>query len=388
MHPDEFQQAWKTQSERTRISVDSELMLKVIELDQRSFESVSRSGDWSSISVSVLLIPIWIYLGMHTESPWTWYLAIPVFVWSTAFLLYFRFRHYRRVGENAHSMLQCVESSLVDVQDEIWKNRIYVWLNLAPLSFAIVASAAHSAWLRSDGWLDLLDNGSICLFFVAVFGFVFYSHYAARAKLETRRNELLSMQSSLLDEGISDDSQDSIATSVTAILDSKLANYNSPQPSWFPVLQAIASGVALIAGVLVFLAAGRHLDRTFSPSATRDGVQRRGFETKAPYASIRWNGDQPEVLLDDKWYGLLAINETATNDILEFSRSRYKTNWRKRFAEDLVEVLTLMGHPPGGEVALTLQPPGGAEAIVRQGVEMTSENREQIRDSQHLQQQE
>ena len=80
-----------------------------------------------------------------------------------------------------------------------------------------------------------------------------------------------------------------------------------------------------------------------------------GFPKKSPYAAIRWQDSQPEVQLDAEWYRLLSINDVLTADILAFSRKTYGELWQKRFEEDLVELLSRMGHPPKDTVKLEVQ---------------------------------
>lgn len=62
-----------------------------------------------------------------------------------------------------------------------------------------------------------------------------------------------------------------------------------------------------------------------------------------------------------------------------FSPPRKKIErWEKRFAEDLVEVLSLMGHPPGPTVSLALTDPATGTATTVPRAPMTTENRRAI----------
>ena len=68
------------------------------------------------------------------------------------------------------------------------------------------------------------------------------------------------------------------------------------------------------------------------------------FPKLAPYAGIRWT---PEVEIDGKWYALRSIDDLPVERIIEFARQKYDDRWQRRFNEDLVQVLTEMGHSPG-----------------------------------------
>jgi len=102
-------------------------------------------------------------------------------------------------------------------------------------------------------------------------------------------------------------------------------------------------------------------------------------ERRAPYAALRWEGDAPQVELDGTWHALLSIDGTAAEEIAAFCRATWPDRWQKRFAEDLVEVLVRMQHPPGATVALGLRDLATGESSVRRNVPMTEANREALR---------
>jgi RNA polymerase sigma factor (sigma-70 family) len=106
----------------------------------------------------------------------------------------------------------------------------------------------------------------------------------------------------------------------------------------------------------------------------------------APFAELRWlTGDVPEVLVGLSWARLVAIDGVSAADIVAFCKERYPARpgmppdlmWRKRFSEDLVDVLTAMGHPPRELVTLRLLRAGSTrpETVTAQ---MTRENRQRL----------
>src|SRR5687767_7837283 len=72
----------------------------------------------------------------------------------------------------------------------------------------------------------------------------------------------------------------------------------------------------------------------------------------APYPSIHW---APEVWIEGQWYALRSIDDLPVEKILAFARSKYESNWDKRFGEDLVQLLSEMGHTPGKTVKLVVR---------------------------------
>lgn len=98
------------------------------------------------------------------------------------------------------------------------------------------------------------------------------------------------------------------------------------------------------------------------------------YEKLAPFTAVRWAGDRPEVQVDGAWRGIRSIDEVSIDDILAFSKKEYGSKWQKRFSEDLVELLSAMGHPPGdvARLALTDLATGDVETVT---AVMTRENR-------------
>jgi RNA polymerase sigma factor (sigma-70 family) len=94
----------------------------------------------------------------------------------------------------------------------------------------------------------------------------------------------------------------------------------------------------------------------------------------APYAALRWHGQIPEVQIKDAWYALIAVNGVTVNQIMVSQKD--PAQHRKHFAEDLVELMTRMGHAPADTVNLQLQTLDAAKKqITMQNVPMTADNR-------------
>jgi CubicO group peptidase (beta-lactamase class C family) len=110
----------------------------------------------------------------------------------------------------------------------------------------------------------------------------------------------------------------------------------------------------------------------------RTSQSRENFPKRSPYAAIRWLESLPEVKVDDEWFKLVSLDDVPTTEILAFSQQEHGEKWRKRFEEDLVELLSRMGHPPGDAVKLTVQSLSSSETQVLEGVPMTDANRRAI----------
>jgi CubicO group peptidase (beta-lactamase class C family) len=107
-------------------------------------------------------------------------------------------------------------------------------------------------------------------------------------------------------------------------------------------------------------------------------VTQDGYAKVAPFTGVRWENDRPIVRVDNHWRPLVSINGLPIDRIMAFAEQEFEDKARKRFAEDLVELLSKMGHDPDWEVTLGLETESGQ--VERVKVEMTEDNRDLVRD--------
>ena len=108
---------------------------------------------------------------------------------------------------------------------------------------------------------------------------------------------------------------------------------------------------------------------------------RHAHPEKSPFAAVRWQESQPEVRVGDEWFKLVSLDDLPAAEIVAFSQRTYGNKWQKRFEEDLVELLTRMGHPPQDTVTLVVQSLTSSETRTLEDVPMTRANRRAIRDA-------
>jgi len=202
MNPDNFKQAWQTQSTQTRMTIDAELLLKEVRRNQRHFTATIFWRDVREVGIALLMFPLWIYMGMRLSMPWTWYLSAPLLLWYAGFMLVDRRRHQRQPLASGESLRRHVESSLAQVDHQIWLLRNVFWWALLPCAVAVAPFFCQVAWLgRFDGWLTALVMALVVA--VAVFilaGIHSVNQNAVRTELEPRRQELEALLMSLKDE--------------------------------------------------------------------------------------------------------------------------------------------------------------------------------------------
>jgi len=113
---------------------------------------------------------------------------------------------------------------------------------------------------------------------------------------------------------------------------------------------------------------------------SRKSLPTEAFPKKSPFAAVRWQEAQPEVQVEGQWYKLLSLNDVPATEIVTFSKETYESKWQKRFEEDLIELLTRMGHSVDDSVKLKVQSSESAEARTLENVPMTRANRNAIKE--------
>lgn len=105
----------------------------------------------------------------------------------------------------------------------------------------------------------------------------------------------------------------------------------------------------------------------------------RDFPKRAPFRAVRWRKNEPVVNVHGEWFTLISIDKVAATEIVGFSQESYGDKWKKRFEEDLVEVLAGMGNEPEDTVELVVKPLKESKTRTLIGVAMTEANRQAIR---------
>jgi hypothetical protein len=202
MNPDNLQQTWQAHSSQTRLTIDAQRLLKEVRRNQWYFTATIFWRDVREVGTAMLLVPLWFYLGMKLSLPWTWYLMVPALVWIAGYMLADRIRHKRQPPEPSESLRQGVETSLEQVEHQIWLLRNVLWWYLLPLGLPMLAFFGQLAWeARSGGWLTALAFAGMFSVEMIVLACVYrLNQSAVRSGLEPRRQELEALLMSLKDE--------------------------------------------------------------------------------------------------------------------------------------------------------------------------------------------
>jgi beta-lactamase regulating signal transducer with metallopeptidase domain len=97
---------------------------------------------------------------------------------------------------------------------------------------------------------------------------------------------------------------------------------------------------------------------------------RRPGERGMPFSAVRWHDLEPEVYLNGKWYELVDLNDLPIAKVVTFAQGwAVPGDWRRRFAEDLSDILGGLGQPTDA-VRLTLRSLDGHDLSTLKNIPM------------------
>lgn len=105
-------------------------------------------------------------------------------------------------------------------------------------------------------------------------------------------------------------------------------------------------------------------------------------EKVSPFTDVEvFENESVRVEYEGTDYECVAINDIPVADILESSKNKFGHKWKKRFMEDLTEVMAAMGkHPKGGVVKLSLLESESGQVRTIAEARLTKENRARLQE--------
>lgn len=166
--------------------------------------------DLREIGVALALIPVWIVLGVVTSSPWTWWLEIPALLWVAGFMYVDRRRQQRGAPGPGASLRAGLESSVAQVEHQIWLLRNILWWYLLPLGlplvlFVVQLSLNAARPTDAPSWQTIataiLSATVFLAMLVAIYGFIYWlNQHAVRKQLEPLRERMQSAVAALAED--------------------------------------------------------------------------------------------------------------------------------------------------------------------------------------------
>ena len=194
---DELQRTWQSQGSGPKIAIDPEMLLREIRRNKRTFEATVFWRDVLNVGVAILMGAFFIRLGI-TLPYWLWFLPGLSMLWIAGFMVIDRMRQKRITPLRREPVTACVESSLAQVNHQIWLLENVLWWYLLPPGVGLAVAFCSFAWeVRDSWWLSLMFLAIVGLCAV-VFWFVYWlNQRCVRRELRPRQQELEALLDSL-----------------------------------------------------------------------------------------------------------------------------------------------------------------------------------------------
>lgn len=194
---EEFQSQWQSQP-APDVPVDTALLLQEVQTNQRKFQSTVFWRDVREVGVAFAMAAVMLPVGLRR---WNWELLLmgACVTFVGVFMLVDRWRQGRKRPVNDSTLQACTESSLAELEHQIWLLRNVFWWYLLPCAIGamgIILPVALRDWNTLPAARHIMAPiaVAVCIFC----GVILWAAYrlnqmAIRDGLEPRRQELLSI---------------------------------------------------------------------------------------------------------------------------------------------------------------------------------------------------
>ena len=191
MNFEDLQKAWQSQDPGAKVTINADVLLKEVRRNQRQFWVTIFWRDVREVGVAFLLTLYFSYRGLRYDD-WTDCLVGFACFSIGTFMVVDRLVQRRKRPVANNSLKACIESSLLQVNHQIWLLKNVFWWYLLPLAAALGVSLCDSTWhAPKSGFAALIVGVSSALFITLVFwGIYRLNQFAVRKNLDPRRQEL------------------------------------------------------------------------------------------------------------------------------------------------------------------------------------------------------
>ena len=193
MNFEDLQKAWQSQNAGATVTINTDLLLKEVRHNQRSFWWTIFWRDVREVGVAIFLTWFFVRLGLR-RAEWTDFLVGLTCFGVGAFMVVDRLLQRRQQAATSNSLVSCVETSLRQVNHQIWLLKNVFWWYLLPLSAAVSISVAATIWRVRSHTDQLIGWGGYVVCCGLLDWFVYWLNQIALKKgLVPRQQELLAL---------------------------------------------------------------------------------------------------------------------------------------------------------------------------------------------------
>lgn len=205
---DELQKTWQKDAAGSKLTIDSDMLIREVRRNKSAFESSIFWRDFREVAVAVVMVGVFLHGAFkRAENMWiagSYVILAMICLYVAAFFIV---DHLQRKKGPRHTdpLLGCIESSLLQVNHQIWLLKNVFWLYLLPLGAGIALFLFVVNWHLFkvlSAKLVLSECLVITLIVVLVFwGVYLLNRRAVRKDLKPRKDELESLLKTLTSDG-------------------------------------------------------------------------------------------------------------------------------------------------------------------------------------------
>jgi hypothetical protein len=194
----ELQKTWQKDTSSSKLTIDSDLLLREVKRNKEHFESTIFWRDVREAGGSFVLAVFFLYQGMKFNL-WSLYLPALACIFVGVFMVIDRVIQKKKPPKPSDSLAGCIKISLAQVEHQIWLLRNVLWWYLLPFAIGIALFWGHVGWrVRNDSGAGLIFIGGCFVGLIILYTGVYYlNQYAVRKGLMPRKQELESLLKNL-----------------------------------------------------------------------------------------------------------------------------------------------------------------------------------------------
>ena len=373
MNFEDLKVIWDTDNERPAFTLDEEALGRTVVRRAEKFRRQIFWRNWREIGVALVLVVVFLWQGITSTGKaggevsllsWSHFITALACAFVAGFIRISGQRQNAREANGADSIdgnLRMLSSHL-SLQIRLLNN-VGWWYLLPLLPGGILFIAATS----DDG----VEFWGRSVFVLLLFGGILWLNlWVAGKHLVPQRREVDSLLAALENNG----------ERIDPAIPSSRPEPESPILGTFRFL--LVAFILACVGWLVFFVLFPFADPREAEFREAAGWSKPasefGYAKVAPFSGVRWEGERPIVRVGKDWRRLVSIDGIPIVRIMGFAREEFGDRARKRFGEDLPELLSKMGHSPAWEVNLELATDDGATESLK--TRMTRRSRDLVRD--------
>jgi hypothetical protein len=143
---DELQDKWQSQENIASITIGTDVLLREVKRNQKNFAAIILRRDCLEAGIGFIMTIFFLGIGFGSKAWGFVFAAVMCFVVSMFFIID-RYLEKRKAHKSTDSIVSCAESSLHEVNHQVWLLKNVLWWYLLPIGGGIAVAVLHTMWI-------------------------------------------------------------------------------------------------------------------------------------------------------------------------------------------------------------------------------------------------